>query len=144
MYTGLLHSHHWLRYIALLLLLISIVKAIMDLKHKGESIKSKKTELYAMIAMHIQLIIGLILFFVSPKIQVAMADMGSAMKDADLRLALIEHPLVMLIAIILITVGYMKLKAIDDRGKYGKTVLLYYGIALILILSRIPMYSWTF
>lgn len=144
MYTGLLHSHHWLRYIALILLIISIVKAIADLNHKGESIKNKKTELYTMIAMHVQLIIGLILFFVSPKIQVAMADMGTAMKDADLRLALIEHPLIMLIAIILITVGYMKLKVIDDRAKYGKTVLVYYGIALILILSRIPMYSWNF
>ena len=144
MYTGLLHSHHWLRYIALLLLLISLVKALMDLTHKGESIKSKKTELFAMITMHIQLLIGLLLFFISPKIQIAMADMGAAMKDADLRLALIEHPLIMLIAVILITIGYIKLKAIDDRAKYGKTVLIYFGIALILILSRIPMYSWTF
>jgi len=143
MYTGLLHAHHWLRYIALILLLISIVKAIADLRHKGEEIKSRKTELYSMISVHLQLLIGLGLFFVSHKIELALSDMGMAMKDPGLRLALIEHPLLMLIGIILITVGYMKLKTITDRASYGKTVLIYYGIGTLLILARIPMYSWT-
>jgi hypothetical protein len=142
MYTGLLHTHHWLRYIALILLLISIVKAIADLKHKGQNVKSKKTELFSMISVHLQLLVGLGLFFVSDKIKLAMGDMGLAMKDPDLRLALIEHPLLMLIGIILITIGYMKLKTISDRALYGKTVLIYYGIGTLLILSRIPMYSW--
>lgn len=142
MYTGLIHAHHWLRYIALILIVISLVKAVMDLKHKGETISSKKTELYTMIAMHLQLLIGLVLFFISPKIKAAMSDMGAAMKDSAMRLDLIEHPLIMIIAIILITLGYMKLKTINDRAKYGKTVLIYFGIATILILSRIPMHSW--
>ena len=144
MYTGLLHTHHWLRYLALILIIVSLVKAVIDLKHKGESIKSKKSELYTMIIFHIQLLTGLILFFVSPKIALAMENMGTAMKDSASRLVLIEHPLIMLIALVLVTVGYMKLKAIDDRAKYGKTVLIYYGIATILVLSRIPTYSWTF
>lgn len=142
MYTGLLHAHHWLRYIALVLIIISLVKAVIDLKHKGETITNKKTELYTMISMHLQLLTGLILFFISPLVKVAMSDMGGAMKNSAQRLILIEHPLIMIIAIILITVGYMKLKTIDDRAKYGKTVLTYFGIAFILILSRIPMDSW--
>ena len=142
MYTGLIHAHHWLRYIALILIVISLVKAVMDLKHKGETISSKKTELYTLIAMHLQLLTGLVLFFISPLVKTAMSDMGGSMKDSALRLALIEHPLVMIIAIILITLGYMKLKTINDRAKYGKTVLIYFGIATLLILSRIPMYSW--
>lgn len=142
MYTGLLHAHHWLRYVALLLIVLSIVKAIMDLKRKGQSVSSMKLELYTLISFHIQLLIGLVLYFISPKIKTAMSDMGAAMKDADLRLALIEHPLVMIIGVILITVGYLKLKAKSDKAAYAKTVLIYFGIATVLILSRIPMYSW--
>ena len=97
-----------------------------------------------MILFHLQLLTGLLLFFMSPKVSLAMENMGAAMKDSASRLVLIEHPLIMLIALILVTVGYMKLKAIDERSKYGKTVLIYYGIATVLVLSRIPSYSWTF
>jgi hypothetical protein len=144
MYTGLLHAHHWLRYIALIFLLISLIKAIIDLKHKGELISNKKTELYAMIAIHLQLLTGLLLYFVSPRVSLAMESMGETMKDSTARLVLIEHPLMMIIGVILITIGYMKLKPIEDRAKYGKTVLIYYGIGTLLILARIPMDSWTF
>lgn len=142
MYTGLLHAHHWLRYIALILLLISIIKAIGDLKHKGGAVAGRKVALYTLISVHLQLLTGLVLFFMSPKVELAMENMGMAMKDPASRLVLIEHPLMMIIGIILITVGYMKSKAITDRAKYGKTILVYFGIALLLILSRIPMYSW--
>lgn len=144
MYTGLLHAHHWLRYVALVLLLITVLKAIMDLNKKGLDPGSKKLALYTLIAIHLQLITGLILFFISPKVQMAMENMGAAMKDAASRLVLIEHPLVMLIGITLITIGYSKSKSKSDQAKYSKTILVYYGIALVLILSRIPMYSWTF
>jgi hypothetical protein len=136
--------HHWLRYIALILLLISIVKAIGDLKHKGGAVSGRKVALYTLITVHLQLVTGLILFFISPKVEMAMENMGAAMKDAASRLVLIEHPLVMIIGIVLITIGYMKSKVITDRAKFGKTILIYFGIAMLLILSRIPMYSWTF
>ena len=144
MYTGLLHAHHWLRYLALALIIMSLVKALMDLKKKDQEVKSMKLELYTMISFHLQLLTGLILFFVSNKVQTAMSDMGAAMKDADLRLALIEHPLMMIIGLILITIGYVKLKAKTDMASYAKTVLIYYGIATLIILSKIPTYSWGF
>jgi hypothetical protein len=144
MYTGLLHTHHWIRYVALVLLLITVLKAVMNLNKKGNDPGSKKLALYTLITIHIQLITGLILFFISPKVSMAMENMGAAMKDAASRLVLIEHPLVMLIGIVLITIGYSKSKRKTDQAKYSKTILVYYGIALVLILSRIPMYSWTF
>lgn len=144
MYTGLLHAHHWLRYIALILLAISLVKAIMNLNKKGEEVGSIKTELYTMISFHIQLLIGMMLLFLSPKVKASMADMGTAMGDSAQRLLLVEHPLVMIIALIVITIGYAKLKGKKDKASYAKTVLIYYGIAGLLVLSRIPTYSWSF
>jgi len=144
MYTGLLHTHHWIRYIALILLLVSAIKALMNLNKKGENAGSRKLALYTLISVHLQLLTGLILFFISPKVKMAMENMGAAMKDSASRLVLIEHPLVMLIGITLITIGYVKSKKKTDQASFSKTILIYYGIALVLILSRIPMYSWTF
>ena len=68
--------------------------------------------------------------------------MGEVMKNSDLRLYLIEHPLINLIAIILITVGWSKHKsATTDKAKF-KSIWLMYLIGLILVLSRIPWNAW--
>ena len=68
--------------------------------------------------------------------------MGSAMADSNLRLYAIEHPLVMIIAIVLITRAYSKSKKdIEDRLKH-KIKWISYSAALVLILSRIPWSVW--
>ena len=68
--------------------------------------------------------------------------MGAAMKDPKIRLIVIEHPLIMILAVILITVGFSKhKKKSTDKDKF-KTIALYYGIALIFVLSRIPWSQW--
>ena len=71
-----------------------------------------------------------------------LADMGSAMKDSTLRLYAVEHPLVMIIAIVFITMAHSKSKKdIADLLKH-KVKSIYYLIALVLILSRIPWSVW--
>ena len=68
--------------------------------------------------------------------------MGAAMKDPEVRLIVIEHPLVMIIAVVLITMGFSKHKKKEaDKSKF-KTIALFYGIALLLVLSRIPWSQW--
>jgi membrane protein DedA with SNARE-associated domain len=86
--------------------------------------------------MHLQLIIGLILYFISPKVIFS----GSSMSDPILRFFLVEHISLMLIAVVLITVGYVKTKKIEGVKKY-RTILIYYVISLLLILASIP---WPF
>jgi hypothetical protein len=62
--------------------------------------------------------------------------------DGATRLLAVEHPILMIIAIILITVGYSKhKKKTTDEGKF-KTIMLMYGMALILVLTRIPWNQW--
>ena len=68
--------------------------------------------------------------------------MGEVMKNSDLRKVLVEHPLVGIIAITLITIGFSKhKKKTTDAAKF-KTIAIFYTIALILILSRIPWDLW--
>jgi len=65
------------------------------------------------------------------------------MKDSGLRLYFLEHPLMMIIAIVLITMGYSKAKKIADAKKANQTVMIFYILGLLLILSRIPWSTWS-
>lgn len=143
MSTGFIHLHSLLRYLVIILMIISIVKAVSGLKSSGK-IKNNRIEFYTLITFHIQVVIGLILYFISPVVQVAFSNFGEAMGDSVLRFTAVEHPLVMLIAAGLITIGYAKSKKQDEIKTFSKTILIFYGIALLLVLSRIPMSSWFF
>lgn len=99
---------------------------------------NRKIALFGLIGAHVQLLMGLILYFTSP---LGFAQLGQ-MKDAAIRLTSLEHPLINIIAIVLITVGWSKhKKALDSTSKF-KAIAVFYGIGLLLILSRIPWSLW--
>ena len=68
--------------------------------------------------------------------------MGAAMKDSLVRLHIIEHPLVMILATIIITVGFSKHKNKEKDSAKFKTLIIFYGITLLLVLSRLPWQQW--
>ena len=143
MYNGLLHAHSGLRYVVIILVLISIVQAFSGwFGQKPFTEGARKVSLFALISVHIQLIIGLILYFISPVMEPALADMGAAMKDSVLRFWAVEHITTRIIGITLITVGYSTAKrATTDKAKYTR-IALFYLIGFILIISMIP-WPWT-
>lgn len=135
------HSNWALAVLALLI--VAIANSILKLLLKKEfNIIDKKIALYAMIATHIQLILGVWSFFVSQRTNAAMSNMGAAMKDSTLRLVTVEHPMMMLIGIALITIGFVKSKkAQNDAGKF-KSIAIFYILGFVLILARIPWTLW--
>lgn len=137
MLTALQHTHSGLRWVALFLLITAIFNAIAS-KSKGEYVKKDKMiNLFTMIVLHTQLLLGLLLYFQSPKVQFSQGWM----KDAMLRFYGMEHFLMMVIAIVLVTIGRKKAeKAVAPIVKHKKIVV-WYTIALILILAAIP---WPF
>jgi hypothetical protein len=141
MYTGLKHFHSFWAYLVILLLAVALINALLGLLgNKNFTDKDRRLSLFALIAAHVQLLLGLILYFVSP---LGSSNLGGdAMKNATARLYAVEHPLVMLIAIVLITVGYSRSKRLTvDKQKFRTTTLLY-GLAFVLVLSRIPWSAW--
>ncbi len=89
---------------------------------------------------HLQLIVGVILF-VMKGYQKNFSQMGATMKTPLLRFVTVEHTFLMLLAIILITVGYSTAKrAKDDVVKHKKTFIFYF-IGFVLIMVSIP---WPF
>ncbi|QMU28024.1 hypothetical protein [Adhaeribacter radiodurans] len=141
MYTGLQHLHSYLAYLVLLGLLVSILTAIGGwMQNRPFADKDRKRALLGLIPTHLQWIIGLILYFISP-LGAANAS-GAAMKDANSRLYILEHPLTMIIAVVLITIGYSRAKRLKLGKARFQSIFVFYGIGLILILSRLPWRAW--
>lgn len=141
MYTGFQHLHSGIAYIVLAVLLFSFIYALINfLQKKPFTEKVRKASLAGLIAVHLQLLIGLVLYVISP---LGLSNFsGEAMGDAMSRLYMLEHPLTMIIGIILITVGYSKAKrGTGDATRYKK-LLIYYGVGIALILLRIPWSVW--
>ncbi|TRX23866.1 hypothetical protein [Flavobacterium franklandianum] len=139
MYEIIQKLHSWWAYVAFLLLVIAVVNSLIGLFSKKEfTPNDKKIALFALAAIHTQLLIGVIVYFVSP---LGFASLGQ-MKDAALRLTSLEHPLMNLIGITLITIGWMKHKKLTTSKSKFKTFSIYYGLGLVLILSKIPWESW--
>lgn len=134
------HTHSGLRWVALLLLLITIFKAFSGMSgNKMYTAGDKKLALFTLISVHIQLVIGLILYITGKYYQkIETAD--ETMKSLN-RFFRMEHIATMVIAIALITIGYSKAKrASSDKAKF-KTIAIFFTIGLILILAMIP---WPF
>ena len=126
----LIHAHSGFRWVVLILLILTLVQALRS-RQTGSN---GKLPLYTLIAAHLQMLGGLALYFLSDFVQFNSATM----KDSLLRFYTIEHSSMMLISIILITIGYSKSKKSENSSK---TLLTFYGIALLLILLAIP---WPF
>lgn len=143
MYNILLRSHSGLRWVLLAIVLTAIFRSISGISSgkKFEALDDKLS-LFSLITAHIQLLLGLTLYFISPLVSAAKElGMGAAMKDAVLRFWLIEHIFGMVIGIALITIGRIAAKkAATDKEKFKK-IAIYFGVGLLIILATIP---WPF
>lgn len=141
MYEIIKNTHSYLATILLLVLIIASVYALIGwFRGSSFSNNSKRILLAGLIASHLQLVIGFVIYFISP---LGVSNFsGEIMKNSIGRLYVLEHPLMMLIGIVLITIGYSKSKrATSDKSKF-KFAGIFYTIGLILILSRIPWHVW--
>jgi hypothetical protein len=136
--TGLVHAHSGLRYIALLLLVIALMNAFSNIKSGKYSKKDKMINLFAMVMLHIQLLIGLVLYFLGKKSGFSEWIGGGAAPQGFFAF---EHVLIMIIAIVFITLGRKKAENHAMDSYKHKLILRYYGLGLILIFIAIP---WPF
>jgi hypothetical protein len=135
MYSFIKSIHSYFAWVALALIALAIISALLT-KNK-ENISYKKWAFFSLMAIHIQLLIGLTLYFLSP---FGLDNLsGESMKDSFTRLLAVEHPLTNIIAIILITIGYSQSKKAENGSK---KILLFYSIGLLLLLSRVPWSTW--
>ncbi len=134
LYQILNRAHSGLRWVALALLLWAIIAAFQAWQSKRSA---GKAPMYAMSAVHLQLLLGLILYFISPYVRFE----AGVMKDALLRFYTVEHIAMMLLAVVLITLGYVRARRQADVGSGSRRIFWFYLAGLLLILAAIP---WPF
>ena len=136
LYSFFLHLHSGLRYIVLLLVLLAIIRAWADwLGHKAYSEGNRKLNLFTLISVHTQLLVGLVSYFVSPFVRFG----SDTMKDATTRYWTVEHLTGMIIVIALITIGHARSKRSATADAKHKSIAIFYTLALIIIAAVIIM-----
>ena len=140
MYNGLVHAHSGLRWIVLILLLAAIINAAKSQSSGRYEKKDKLLNLFAMISLHIQLLVGLALYFINAKGRIDYSE--GWMSNYGSRFYGMEHIVAMIIGIAIITMGRSKAekKLVGTRDKHRR-ILITYSIGLVIILASIP---WPF
>lgn len=97
---------------------------------------------YAFISGHCQILIGLVIWFRMGFLTQLQTNAKELLSNPQVRLLAIEHPVINIIGIVLISFGFIHMKKADtDRTKHLR-ILVFYGIATALIMSRIPWHLW--
>lgn len=143
MYQTVQTLHSYWAYVVLTILAIATINALFKFFNKNEYYsRDLRISLFALIVSHIQLLLGLIVYFVSPFGLKNISNNGMSGLDANMRLLAVEHPFVGILAIVLITIGFSRhKKKITAKMKF-KILSIFYTIALVLVLSRLPWSNW--
>jgi len=130
-YSFVQHLHSGFRYIVLVLFIYAIISAFIGwLGNRPYSNGNRLTNLFAMISAHTQLLIGIVLYFLSPLVTFN----SSTMKDPVTRYFTVEHWVMMVIAIAIITIGHSKSKKLTVPQDKHKIIALFYTLALLIII----------
>ena len=131
--------HSTLAYAVLAVLVLAIINAFLGLSAKRNfTSKDRSVSLIALIFSHIQLLVGIAVWMVSPLGKAALSQMS----NSAIRLTAMEHPLINIIAIVLITIGWSKHKKEESSNGKFKKIAIFFTLGLLLILSRIPWTNW--
>ena len=134
----LLAIHNLLRWAVLLTGLLAVVQAVRGLGGRIPFAKTRPLLLAFTANLHLQLLIGLTLFVVSPTVKAYLADMSATMKDGSRRFFIAEHPTLMVVAVLLATIGGVIAKNAPDDAARHRRALGFTVVTLLVLLAGIP------
>jgi len=134
MYNFIFQLHSGFRFIVMILLVLAILQSLAGwFGNRPYSEANRKINLFTLISAHIQLLIGLILYFISPLVQFN----STTMKDSTTRYWTVEHMVMMIFAIVLITIGHARSKRVLAPAGKHRTIAIFYSLALLVIVLAI-------
>jgi hypothetical protein len=142
MYPILLAAHNIIRWFALIIGIVIVVLSFLGWFGKKEwSARDRKWGMYYTSAMDIQLLLGLLLYFIfSPLTRLALQNFSAAMGNSGLSFFAIEHPLAMILAVVFAHLGSaLSKKAPDSAGKYRQAAI-WYTLSVLLLIIGMPWF----
>jgi hypothetical protein len=138
MYAGTLILHSWMRWVVIILGAVAVWRAMTAASRRRWTPADARAAQFFSIAMDVQILIGLVLFLkLSPIVDAAMVHPMEAMRQAQFRFWLVEHPTGLLAAVAFLHIGRARIRRAPEATK-GRTARLFLGIALLLILVSMP------
>lgn len=143
LYVPMLSLHNTLRWVVIITALYALYRYYTGLMQRKEFAKSdRQAGLFFMIAMDLQLLVGLLLYFViSPITQSGMQNMAAAMQDSRLRFIMVEHMTIMIVAVILVHIGYATVKRADNATSKFRRGAIWYSLTILAVLAGIPWWQ---
>jgi len=133
-YSIFKNLHSGFRYIVFILVIVAIIQSILGWAGKKPYTGlNKKINLFTLISAHTQLLIGIVLYFLSPYVKFT----SDTMKNETTRYFTVEHWVMMVIAIALITIGYSKSKKVILPESKHRIITIFYSIAFLVIIVAI-------
>lgn len=136
MYIIIQYSHLGIMWLAVAMLILSILASLIKLIKKEKTVSSSWFRLFKITKwlFYLQIILGIVLLFISQKVIYG----EGFMKSSDLRFFGMEHPLMMLIAVGFIAIGLFRSKKKKSALQKYKNIAFYFFIALLVMLFMIP------
>lgn len=135
MYLGLLHSHNLLRWIVLIAAVVALLQVYRSWRGKGTwSPADTRAGLFFTISLHVQLLVGFLLFAISPLTTTAFINIGAAMQNSVQRFFLVEHTAVMILAVVLAQIGF----SLGRKRGRPATATAFYALAILAMIVAIP------
>jgi hypothetical protein len=135
----LLFLHNTLRWVVLLLAAVALARALRGTNGRvAYATGARRAVSFFVMSVHLQVLVGLVLFAVSPVTRAAMANMAGAMRDPAIRFFVAEHPALMLLAAVVATLtSVIARRGPDDAVRHRRAAV---GVALTLglLLAGIP------
>lgn len=142
MYPYILALHSLTRWLVLISLILTISRA-----YYGWWRRSPFTPLdnsvrhWTATISHIQLTLGIWLYSISPIIHYFLHNYSDAVHQSEIRFFGMEHSIMMLTSVIMITIGSAKAKRKKSDIEKFKAIAIWMTIGFLLILTSIP---WAF
>ncbi len=143
MYGYVLVLHSLVRWIVVILGVVAVVRAL-----RGQAGRRRWTPvdenvgLGFTVALDVQLLLGLVLFvFLSPITTRAIHDIATTMRTHALRFWTLEHPLLMVAAVVLAHVARVRIRGTSDSLLRYRAAATFFGLAVLLVLAGMP---WRF
>ncbi len=140
MYPLLLALHNTMRWVVVVLALWALWQAWSGwLGKRDYTATDRRSALFFTISLDIQVVLGLILYFISPITTQAMSDMGAAMSAGGAtRFYTVEHATMMIIAVVLAHVGSAIARRGTDAVKKHRSAAIWFTLAVLAVLAGIP------
>lgn len=133
--------HNVLRWVVLIAAFAAIGMAWQGVFSKRAWTRGDRLRSVALVAsLHIQLLLGLVLYALSPVVRAGLQDMSTAMSTRGIRFFVVEHLFLMVLAVVVIQVGSIMAKKADEDAKKHKRAAIFFTLGLVLVLGGIPWF----